>query len=157
MFSIIAAIGKKNELGKKGDLAFHIKEDIKYFRETTLNHKVVMGYKTWQSLPNKLKQRTNIVVSYDPVPEADATITDLNNFIQENQNSDEEIFIIGGGMIYNEFLNHAKNLYLTEIEATDSDADTFFPTFDKSKYTKNIIKKGSEDGLNYTFVKYTKK
>ena len=156
MFSIIAAIGKNKELGKNGDLVFHIKEDMKYFRDTTKGHKIVMGRKTWESLPGKLPNRENIVISHHPVDGADATITDLDEFIKQNENTNEEIFIIGGGMVYATFLDHAKNLYLTEIDAPAPAADTFFPDFDKSKYEKTIIKKGSEDDLAYAFVKYSK-
>lgn len=157
MFSIIAAIGKNRELGKDGDLVFHIKEDMKYFRDTTKDHKIIMGRKTWESLPGKLPNRENIVISRHPVDGADATITDLTEFIAQNKDTDEEIFIIGGGMVYTTFLDHAKNLYLTEIDASAPAADTFFPDFDKSKYEKTIIKKGSEDDLTYAFAKYTKK
>ena len=156
MFSIIAAIGKNKELGKNGDLVFHIKEDMKYFRDTTKGHKIVMGRKTWESLPGKLLNRENIVISRHPVDDADATITNLAEFIAQNENTDEEIFIIGGGMVYTTFLDHAKNLYLTEIDASAPAADTFFPNFDKSKYQKTIIKKGSENDLTYAFVKYSK-
>lgn len=157
MFSIIAAIGKNRELGQNGDLVFHIKEDMKYFRDTTKGHKIVMGRKTWESLPGKLPNRENIVISRYPVDGADATITDLADFIKQNENTSEEIFIIGGGMVYATFLDHAKSLYLTEIDAAAPAADTFFPDFDKSKYDKTIIKKGSENDLTYAFAKYTKK
>ena len=157
MFSIIACIGKKHELGKKGGLVFHLKNDMKFFRETTSNHTILMGRKTWESLPNKLPKRKNIVVSKSIVPSADQSINNLDEFIEQNQNTDEEIFIIGGGMIYTKFLPYTKNLYLTEVDSTDKDADTFFPKFDKSKYFKTIIEKGSENGLNYTIAKYTKK
>lgn len=156
MFSIIAAIGKNHELGKNGDLVFRIKEDMKYFRNTTSGHPVVMGRKTWESLPGKLPHRQNIVVSRHPVEGADTTITDLPAFIKQNKASSEEIFIIGGGSIYAEFLPYATALYLTEVDATDADADTFFPDFDKSKYHREIIKKGQQDDLVYTFVKYAK-
>ena len=156
MFSIIAAIGKNKELGSQGDLVFHIKEDMKYFRDTTKGHKIVMGRKTWESLPGKLPNRENIVISRHPIDGADVTITDLADFIKQNESTDEEIFIIGGGMVYKTFLDHAKNLYLTEIDASAPTADTFFPDFDKSKYHKTIIKKGSENDLTYTFAKYTK-
>ena len=157
MFSIIAAIGKNRELGQNGDLVFHIKEDMKYFRDTTKGHKIVMGRKTWESLPGKLPNRENIVVSRNDVTGANLTIKDLPKFIAKNQDTDEEIFIIGGGMVYSTFLDHAKNLYLTEIDAAAPAADTFFPDFDKSKYDKTIIKKGSENDLTYAFAKYTKK
>lgn len=155
MFSIIAAIGKNRELGLNGQLIFHIKEDMKFFRKTTTGHKIVMGRKTWESLPGKLPNRENIVVSRNDVAGADLTIKDLSEFIAKNQDTSEEIFIIGGGMLYATFLPYAKNLYLTEINAS-APADTFFPKFDKSKYDKTIIKKGSQDDLAYTFAKYVK-
>ena len=157
MFSIISAIGKNHEIGKKGQLVFHIKDDMKFFRETTTGHTVVMGYNTWKSIPAKLKNRTNIVISNCTVPDADQTISNLEKYITENENTTEEIFVIGGGMIYRELLLHAKHLYLTEIDATEPDADVFFPDFDKSKYHKTIIKKGSENGLDYSIAKYSKK
>ena len=155
MFSIIAAIGKNHELGLNGQLVFHIKEDMEYFRETTTGHKIVMGRKTWESLPGKLPNRENIVVSRNAVTDADLTVKDLPEFIAKNQDTTEEIFIIGGGMLYKAFLPYAKNLYLTEVDAS-ADADVFFPKFDKSKYNKTIIKKGSQDDLTYTFAKYIK-
>ena len=156
MFSLVAAIGKNRELGSKGQLLFRIKEDLHFFKDTTLGHKIVMGRKTWDSLPGKLPGRTNIVISRHPVPNADLSVSDLPTFITEYATSDEEIFVIGGGMIYTEFLPYAKYLYLTEIDAAP-DADTFFPVFDSSDYTREIIKKGSQDNLTYTIAKYTKK
>ena len=126
MFSIIAAIGKNNALGKNNDLIFHIKEDMKFFRATTVGHKVVMGRNTWQSLPKKLKGRENIVVSSNKIKGADKTISNLEAFIKDNLDTPEEIFIIGGGSIYEQFLPYAKNLYLTEVNASP-EADIFFP------------------------------
>lgn len=157
MFSLIAAVGKNLELGRKGQLVFHIKEDMKYFRDITMGHKVLMGRKTWESLPGKLKGRENIVVSRHDVEGADLAVSDLAKFIAENEKTKEEIFIIGGGQIYVEFLPHAENIYLTEVEAEESRADAFFPEFDKSKYTREVIKEGKENDLTYTFVKYCKK
>lgn len=156
MFSIIAAVGKNRELGKNGQLVFSIKEDMQFFRKTTTGHTVIMGYNTWKSLPGKLKNRENYVVSHDLVPEADKTITDLDTFTKKHEHTNEEIFVIGGGMIYKAFLPYARHLYLTEINAS-TDADTFFPEFDKKKYTKEILKKGSENDLTYAFAKYTLK
>ena len=156
MFSIIAAIGKNRELGKDNQLLFRLKEDMKFFRDTTKGHKTIMGHKTWDSLPKKLPGRENIVIARKPVDGADLTITNLTEYISNNTNSPEEIFVIGGGMVYFELLKYAKNLYLTEVDASVPDADTFFPEFDKTNYTKEIIKKGSQDGLNYTFAKYTR-
>ncbi|MBQ3470592.1 dihydrofolate reductase [Candidatus Saccharibacteria bacterium] len=156
MFSLIACIGKNRELGKNGKLIFSIKDDMKFFRETTLGHKILMGRKTWESLPGKLKNRKNIVISRRLVEGADKSVSDLKAFISENESSDEEIFVIGGGMVYFELLPHAKNLYLTEVNSSDPSADTFFPKFDKSKYSKELIKKGKENDLTFSIYKYIK-
>ena len=157
MFSIIAAIGQKNELGKNGGLVWRIKDDMKHFKNTTMGHKIVMGRNTWLSLPGKLPGRENIVISESTIDGPDQVINDLKSYAEAHQDTDEEIFIIGGGMIYKQFLPYAKNLYLTEIHATDKNADTFFPEFKKSDYQKQILRKGSEDDLTYSFVKYIKK
>ena len=156
MFSIIAAVGKNNALGKNNDLIFHIKEDMDFFRKTTTGHKVVMGSRTWYSLPAKLKNRENIVVSEEIIPKADKTVSDLKDYIAKNIDTPEEIFIIGGGSIYAQFLPYAKHLYLTEVDESP-EADVFFPEFDRRNYRHKTIKHGNQGELKYTFVKYTKK
>ena len=156
MFSIIAAVGKNNALGKNNDLIFHIKEDMDFFRKTTTGHKVVMGSRTWYSLPAKLKNRENIVVSEEIIPKADKTVSDLKDYIAKNIDTPEEIFIIGGGSIYAQFLPYAKHLYITEVDDSP-EADVFFPEFDKHNYRRKTIKHGNQSELKYTFVKYTKK
>ena len=154
MFSIIAAVGKNRELGKKGDLIFHIKEDMKFFKETTSGHTVVMGAKTWQSLPKKLPNRKNIVVASAPIEGPDECITNLEEYIASNENTPEEIFVIGGGSIYAQFIDHAKRIYLTEIDGEDSEADVFFPNFDKTKYQRTVLQTGTSGDLNYAMCKY---
>lgn len=157
MLSLIACIGKNRELGVGGDLCFHIPEDMRYFKETTMGHKILMGRKTWESLPGKLPGRENIVVSRRAVEGADESVSDLAEFLKENADTEEEIFVIGGGMVYFEALPYARKLYLTEVDTAYAEADTFFPMFDKSSYNKEVVKKGQKDGLEYTFVKYVKK
>ncbi len=157
MFSIIAAVGKNNELGKKGGLVFHIKEDMKFFKETTTGHTVVMGFKTWESLPKKLPNRKNIVITFEEFEGPDECVTDLEKFIKENESTDEEIFIIGGGSIYAQFLKHAKKLYLTEVDGEDKDADVFFPTFDKTLYDKKVLREGNESDIGYKMCLYEAK
>lgn len=156
MFSLIAAIGKNRELGKGNQLVFHIKEDMQFFRDTTTGYKVVMGRKTWESLPGNLKNRENIVISHQDFVGPDRIVHNLDSFITEHQDSDEEIFVIGGGSIYAEFLPHAKHLYLTEVDASAPDATVFFPKFDKSKYSRTLIKKGKDHDLAFAIFKYTK-
>ncbi|MBQ6409803.1 dihydrofolate reductase [Candidatus Saccharibacteria bacterium] len=154
MFSLIAAIGKNRELGKGGELIFHIKEDMKFFRETTSGHKIVMGRKTWESLPGKLPNRTNIVISSRDFEGPDEIIHNLDDFIAKNKDTEEEVFVIGGGKIYAEFLPVAKKLYLTEVNAENQEADTYFPEFDKNQYTKQLIKEGKDDDLAFAISLY---
>ena len=157
MISIIAAIGKNNELGKNNQLLFHIKEDMQFFRTKTEDHKVIMGHKTWDSLPGKLKNRENIVLSRHNFPGPDQIIHDQAEIIAKYQDSAEEVFIIGGGAVYMQFLPYANDLYLTEVDAKASDATTFFPEFDRDKYDKIILKSGTENGLKYTINQYRRK
>lgn len=151
MFSLIAAIGKNRELGKQGRLIFEIPEDMQFFKETTMGHKVLMGRKTWESLLDKLQGRENIVVSRHEVIGADRVVNDLAEFIEINKDTKDKIFVIGGGEIYREVLPYAREIYLTEVEAEVSEADTWFPKFDYKRYDREIIKKRPD----YTIVKYT--
>ena len=157
MFSIIAAVGKNNELGLKGGLVFHIKEDMQFFKETTMGHPILMGLTTFNSIGKPLPGRKNYVLTRSPekLPEGVFPVTNLDDFIHENLESSEEIFVIGGASVYKQMLPYAKNLYLTEIDAA-TEADVFFPLFDKSLYNKTITKRGTSDDLTYAFAKYTK-
>lgn len=157
MFSLIACVGRNRELGKDNKLVFHIKEDMQFFKETTMGHRVVMGRKTWESLPGKLPGRDNLVVTRHSVEGADEVILDIPKFIAENSESPEEIFIIGGGAIYREFLPYAQKLYLTEVDASVTGADTFFPDFEKNQYERQVIRKGKDHDLVFTIAEYVKK
>lgn len=157
MISIIAAIGKNRELGLNNSLIFHIKEDMAFFKSTTTGHAVLMGKKTFESIGRPLPNRQNYVVTHHPddLPENVIVVTDLQEFLDKNRDTKEEVFVIGGASIYEAALPYATNLYLTEVDAP-ADADAFFPEFNPNDYTREIIKKGKENGLNYTFVKYIK-
>ena len=156
MISIIAAIGKNNELGKNNNLIWHLPNDLKFFKETTINQTIVMGHNTFVSLGRVLPKRTHIVLSHSKRDLPDEVIQftnldDLNNYIK-----DKDVFIIGGSSLYEQFINKADRLYLTEISAT-SKADVYFPKFDKSKYNKTILGENSDNGINYRHVLYEKK
>lgn len=158
MFKLIAAIGENNELGLNGDLVFRIKDDMKFFRETTTGHSVFMGYKTFLSLPGgALPDRKNYVLTHHPddLPDGVTPVTDLDKFISEKRDSNEVIFVIGGASVYESMLPFCDVLYLTEVEST-ANADVFFPKFDKIKYNKQVIKRGSCNDLTYSFTEYTK-
>ncbi len=159
-FSIIACIGKNLELGKDNDLIFHFKSDMKFFRETTRNHTVVMGANTWVSLGEKpLPNRQNLILSrskLNNLPENTTQISNLDEFIKKNEDSDEEIFIIGGASIYRLFLPHARTLYLTEVDA-NKDADVFFPEFNKEEYDLTTLQSLTENEIKFNINKYTRK
>ena len=156
-FSIIAVVGKNRELGRDGKLIWHLPEDLAFFKKTTMGHPVLMGRKTFDSLPSMLPGRKHYVVtrSRDFVRDGVEVVDDLEQFAESTHN--DEIFVIGGGQIYNAMLPYADTLYLTEVDADDEQADTFFPKFDKAKYNREILGKGDKDGISYTFAKYTKK
>lgn len=154
--SMIAAVGKNLELGKNNDLIWHFKEDMKFFKETTMGHPVIMGRKTFESLPKVLPGRRNIVISSNAEYKADGAevVTSVEDALKIAEN--EDAFVIGGGKIYKEFLPYANNLYLTEIDADCKDADTFFPKFDKGEYIKEIINFYDVDGTEFYHVIYKK-
>lgn len=156
--SIIACIGKNLELGKGNDLVFHIKDDMKYFKEVTLNHIVVMGRKTFESLPGLLKDRKNVVItkSNKEFPEGVETYSSIEEFMEKYKDYQDEIFVIGGASIYKQFLDYCDKLYLTEVDK-EIDADVFFPKFDKNNYDKEIVKSGEDKTLKYNFTIYRRK
>lgn len=145
MISIIACIGKNGELGKKGDLCFHFKEDMDFFKKTTEGHTCVMGRKTWESLPQPLSNRRSVVVSHTEPPLKNGKkpfgviFDDFPEVLKALAHDEEEFFIIGGGQIYEQALPYATNIYLTEVDLADPEADTFFPEFDRNDFETTIL------------------
>lgn len=137
-FSIIAAIDKKNGIGKKNALPWYFKKDLKHFAEITTGvgrNAVIMGRNTWLSLPEKyrpLPKRLNIVLSFEKISDLPADVLNCQSLdealeICEEKNI-EDVFVIGGGQIFVFVINHpaCAKLYLTEV-AGDFDCDIFFP------------------------------
>lgn len=132
--TIIVAIDRNRAIGRRGDLIYRIREDLRHFKATTMGHPVIMGRNTWQSLPHALPGRRNIVVSTNPdfsAPGAE-TATSLADAIAlasaaPDGTPAEEIFIIGGARLYAAAIPVADRLIVTEIDYACSDADTFFP------------------------------
>ncbi|MDD3171845.1 MAG: dihydrofolate reductase [Bacilli bacterium] len=138
MISIIVAIGKNNLIGKGNDLPWHYPEDLKYFKEKTLNKTVLMGENTFYSIVNRLGKplpnRRSIVATLTPdfkYPHVEV-INDLIPFLKEEHR--EEIFIIGGKQIYKLALPYADRLYITHVNK-DYDGDVFFPEIDFDNYS----------------------
>ena len=155
--SIIAAVGRNLELGRGNDLIWHFKEDMKFFKETTMGSSVIMGRKTFESLPKALPGRKNIVVTNNNSYSAEGAVT-VHSVDEALKSADsQEVFVIGGGKIYEQLLPVADKLYLTEIEAECPDADTYFPSFNKEEYTREVIASYQADGISFSHICYTRK
>ncbi len=157
--SMIAAVGKNNELGKNNGLIWHLKEDLKFFRDITSNSTVVMGLNTFYSLPKMLPNRKHIVFSIDDVslPEEVTIYHNINDFLNDYKDYNEEIFVIGGGMIYKDFIDYVDKIYLTEINGSDNTATVYFPKFNKNDFYKEILSNNEENALKYKHVLYRRK
>ena len=160
--SIIVALAKNRAIGKGGDLIWHLSNDLKHFKEVTSGHTVIMGYKTYASLPGQkpLPKRRNIIIS-GHLKEAPEGFELANSILDAMKMvfNEEEVFIIGGGMIYEQFLPMADKLYLTKIDK-DFDADTFFPIIDYSKFDLIDLKVIDEDpqiDCSYRFETWEKR
>lgn len=154
--SIIASVGRNFELGKNNDLIWHFKQDMKFFKETTLGHTVIMGRRTFESLPKVLPNRLNVVITSDSSYSAEniVVVSSVEQALKYCDN--EEAFVLGGGMIYKEFLPFADKLYLTEIEDSLENADTYFPSFDKNEYKRTVVKSTDENGIAFSHIIYEK-
>lgn len=156
--NLIAAIGKNNELGKDNDLIWRLKADMKFFRETTMGHPIVMGRKTFESLPKVLPGRKNIVLSSNEIQDNEIELyKSIKEFLLNYKDYDGEVYIIGGASIYKAFIDMASKLYLTEIEAEEKEADVYFPNFNKEEYNKEIISDLEENSIKFKHVLYKRK
>lgn len=161
MISIIVAVADNYAIGKKGDLLCHMPEDLKHFKAITQGHTVLMGERTFYSLPkHPLPNRRNIVLTDVPgkqiegaevvysIPEALAAVA-----------ADEEAFVIGGGMVYRQMEPLADKLYITHIRHSWEDADTFFPVIDPARWQKTaseLHEADEKNPYNYEFAEYIK-
>mgnify|MGYP001560688390 CR=1 FL=1 len=163
--SIISAIGKNNEIGKKNELLWNLPADMKHFRETTSGHTVAMGQKTFESIGRPLLKRRNIVLIKDESfntagVEIVHSLEEFDDLLKKTSQSDEEIFIIGGAQIYKLFIDKADKLYITHVDASFPDADAFFPEIDENKWQELKKEKYPKDALNkynLEFTEYIKK
>lgn len=163
MLTIIAAItARRGAIGRKGDLIYHISADLKHFKELTTGHTVLMGRRTFLSLPKgALPKRRNIVITSDTewtAPNVE-TAHSLDEALALTA-ADSEIFVIGGGRVYAETLAVADRLCITLIDAPEpDDADTFFPPIDPSLWEITDMSPRFTDpaGIPYTFVTFSRK
>ncbi len=159
MIKIIAAVGRNNELGKNNDLIWHLPGDLKFFKKQTEGKIVAMGRNTFNSLPKKLPNRTHIVLSdvedFNKSTNDVQVMYDVTNFVRKCLLEAEanDLYIIGGASIYKLFVGFADEIYLTEIEDS-AEADVYFPSFNKSQFTREILGMGEDNGIKYTHVRY---
>lgn len=157
MISIISAVGQNNEIGINNDLIWHIPNDLKFFKEKTTGHTIVMGSNTFKSLGRILPNRHHIVLSSkNDYPSEVEVYHDFKELLNYAKNTNEEIFIIGGAKIYRLFINYADQLYLTEINDVH-EATAYFPEFNKDEYDKTILSEEETNGLQYKFTLYKRK
>jgi dihydrofolate reductase len=126
----IAAVDRKGAIGKGGKLPWHYSADMKFFRETTTGHAVVMGRKTWLTIGKPLKNRLNIVLSRDSDIEPQESLivlSDIDSVLSFNNSLTTDLFVIGGAQIYQAFLPHIEKWIITEVPMTVSGADAFMP------------------------------
>ena len=143
---VIAAVGLNNEIGKDNELLWRLPNDMKFFMETTKGHPVIMGRKTYESIPKKIRplsERTNIVISSTKDFSGEGAIMTSNFFHAlgkvEAQYKDK-VFIIGGATIYERAMKYADELIITEVDAKFEDADTFFPKYEgDGKWNGRVI------------------
>lgn len=162
MINIICALAENNAIGFENRLLYRLSSDLRRFKELTSGHTVVMGRKTFDSLPKgALPNRRNIVLTrqqglelpgveiFHSLPEALAACS-----------AEEEVFIMGGEMVYSEGLAHANRLYLTHVHNTPANADAFFPAFSLSDWEATETQTFDADEKNecpYSFTTYVRK
>ena len=162
--SLIVATSENNVIGKNNQLPWHLPADVKYFREKTMGHCVIMGRKNFDSIPEKfrpLQGRTNIIITHQK--NFFATDCIVVNSIEEALNqakkkNEIEVFIIGGGEIFGQSVEVADKIYLTRIHAI-VDGDVFFPEINKQEWKEESVKHCKADEKNkfdYSFLTLTK-
>src|SRR5215217_3421844 len=149
----IAAVDRKNAIGKGGKLPWPYSADMKFFRETTTGHAVVMGRKTWLTIGKPLKDRLNIVLSRDSNIEPQDSLlvlSDVDSVLSFNNSLTTDLFVIGGAQVYQAFLPHIEKWIITEVPLTVTGADVFMPKDYLGGFEK-VETKSLDEGLVVKF------
>ena len=150
MLTMIFACDMNNAIGKNGDLPWRQSTDLQHFKQITLGGTIVMGRKTWESLPGKLPDREHLVMTRSNRDDVE-TIT-YEGVLELSKK--REIFIIGGGEIYNLFLPHTEKIHRTIIHCKVADADTFAPEINSENFKvsdSTVVKRSARDEYDMTF------
>jgi len=159
---LIAGVAENNVIGIKGDLPWHIKEDLQRFKSLTTGHPVIVGKATFDSIKKRLGKplpnRTNIVVSFEMFEAKDGELifTSLESALAEAKKYEGEVFVIGGQSIYKQTINLADRLEITHVHMK-VDGDAWFPEIDKSIWEEVQREDKSAEGIDYSFVTYKRK
>lgn len=159
MLSIIVAVSENNIIGGNNTLLWRIPEDLGRFKDITMNHTIIMGRKTFESLPKVLPGRHHVVLTRDTtftVDSKDVTIVhSLEEILENYANLEEEVFIIGGGELYNSTFPHCQTIYLTKVKKYFENGDTYFPDINYNDWDITYSsgeKINPKDGLEFEFI-----
>lgn len=163
ILSAIVAIADNFAIGKGNDLPWHLPEDLKFFKRTTLGKPVLMGRKTYESLGRPLKGRLNIVLSSQKqldLPEGVLLSHNLDDALEQlKAEATEEAFVIGGGNVYKQSMEVLDRLYVTRVHTTVDDAEAFFPKFEEGSWElvwEEAHKADEKHKYDYTFQQWNK-
>lgn len=169
---LIVAIADNNAIGRNNDLLWHISEDLKFFKRTTMGCPVIMGRKTFESIGRPLPKRLNIVVSrrgfeapegvvvVGSLEEAYERVEDIGFSADHQERQSDRVFIMGGGQIYAQALPEMDRLIITHVHTVIDDADTFFPVIDPAVWVvseRSELMTDPETGYTFEFVNYCRK
>lgn len=155
----IAAMSKNRVIGSNNGIPWYLQEDFRFFKRTTLNHPIIMGRKTFESIGKPLPKRTNMVVTKNPfyISSGIVILHSLEAALEmANNHGEEEVFIIGGGTIYQQSLPFLDSIYLTEVQ-TELAGDTFFPELNFNNWKVSEIlshKKDSKNDFDFIIKRY---
>lgn len=158
MISIIVAVSEDLGIGRDNDLLWHIPEDLRRFKQLTLGNTVVMGRRTWESLPKRpLPGRTNVVITDIPDQDFEGAVSaySIEDALAKCEKG-KEVFIMGGGSIYRQFMPLADRLYITHVHRK-APADVWFPKIDRRKWKVIEKKDYKEEQIPYSYVIYEKR
>ncbi|QDP40405.1 dihydrofolate reductase [Radiobacillus deserti] len=159
MLSFLVAMDRNRVIGYENNLPWRLPKDLKFFKELTTSQTVIMGRRTFESMGKPLPNRTNVIVTTDYAYKQDGCIVihSLDTILQwEKESPNRELFIIGGGKIFEQMLPHVDRMYITYIDESFK-GDTYFPNFNPAEWVLTSEKKGEKDDNNpydYYFRQY---
>jgi len=154
VITLIAAIGRNNELGLKNKLLWNIPADMKHFKEYTTGKVVIMGRKTFQSIGRTLPGRKNVIVSTGDIGGVAVHAKDVDSALSIEY-CYPELVVIGGELLYRQTINRADKLVITHVDA-DFEADTHFPVIDMTHWKINSVIEGEDENYKFRFVEYVR-